>query len=1172
MAGAVLATLLVKIGAQVDDVKKGVDKVTRDLEGVKTAAEKVDKAISGAFSGIIVRSAALGTAIGNLAAKMTAAFARFTLNAVTDAFSDAIRFSSQLQNSLIGLGSVANAFGTDVDAATTAAKRLASDGLLSVADAATGLKNLLAAGFNLDQATQLMNAFKDSAAFGRQSALSFGDAVRSATEGVKNGNSILVDNAGVTKNLSQILKEAGFSAQDLSRASSDAGVRMALFNGIIKETGAQIGHAVKLTQTYTGQVSRLEAQYQTFLATLGDSITQNRNVAQAIAAVGDAFAGLTSFLSSNRTGLLIVSDAVLLVVKSLTLATTAIDLIQTQFNSLIVVVAQSAQRLVELGMVAAQVVEQIAKVAQVIDPAGYQRHAAAVESARAAYTQLSLAALSLQVVTRDATNRSQAWGDVISGVNGRLNQLASEIREARGQTISLGAASSKSAVDMGKIAEAGGDLGKAFQKLQDKVRGVDLVRTAREWEKALKDPMNVALTFADDALSEQLRDALDAVVIKFGDLETAGVGAMQAIHDAVRRRLTPAIREGVEGIKKLPGEFLSAFDAFMRPGEFTIDPRQLPGATGVLPRGLADVVTHPFRDAFVQLGQDLPGLIFGAIERGQSVIGTIAAASAGQFMKIFTDAIARINRTPGGGRLTVGERLAGLAGVGLQSLAQGIALGGQTTSLLTGGLAGAATGALGGLPLAAATGGLSVLVGGGVGLVGGLIGAAQGKKNERRALEAAKAQFEAQFGGIQKLRELAEKAGFDLDAAFNAKSPEAFNQAIKAINGQLAAYNKHLEGLQTALNGVNQRAQVFANNFSDLIARRDELTKAGTGGSELESINAKIAEVAQRTQPEFERLGLMVRDTFAGLVRESGDAVGAITALAPAFQVLKDGVEKFGLTSTAAIDELLKSFNLLTDEAFAPFFENIQASGQVLKGLFDAKALSPEGFQAIAADIGQSFQEIVNRGGDIGRALALNQPILQTLWEAQQRFGAITDQTTQSILAQAEAQGLVGEHMKSVNDKILDVLIAIGDVLGAKIPEALRNAGKAAKDTAEQITDAIGNIDPPVIEIRTKYIPPEDMVLDPDPTRFHAFATGGIVRRPTLALIGEAGPEAVVPLDRLASVQHVEGAAQAGSLTVNIYGDVDSDERAERMVREFARQVRLGGASRTLVLDSLGVR
>lgn len=40
-----------------------------------------------------------------------------------------------------------------------------------------------------------MDRFKNSAAFGRQASLSLGEAVKTATEGLKNENSILVDNA-----------------------------------------------------------------------------------------------------------------------------------------------------------------------------------------------------------------------------------------------------------------------------------------------------------------------------------------------------------------------------------------------------------------------------------------------------------------------------------------------------------------------------------------------------------------------------------------------------------------------------------------------------------------------------------------------------------------------------------------------------------------------------------------------------------------------------------------------------------------------------------------------------------------------------------------------------------------------------------------------------------------
>ncbi|WP_248785704.1 phage tail tape measure protein, partial [Escherichia coli] len=50
----------------------------------------------------------------------------------------------------------------------------------------------------------------------------------------------------------------------------------------------------------------------------------------------------------------------------------------------------------------------------------------------------------------------------------------------------------------------------------------------------------------------------------------------------------------------------------------------------------------------------------------------------------------------------------------------------------------------------------------------------------------------------------------------------------------------------------------------------------------------------------------------------------------------------------------------------------------------------------------------------------------------------------------------------------------------------------------------------------------------PDIPRIPALAEGGIVTRPTLALIGEAGPEAVVPLNRANTM--------GGGVTINVNG------------------------------------
>ena len=67
------------------------------------------------------------------------------------------------------------------------------------------------------------------------------------------------------------------------------------------------------------------------------------------------------------------------------------------------------------------------------------------------------------------------------------------------------------------------------------------------------------------------------------------------------------------------------------------------------------------------------------------------------------------------------------------------------------------------------------------------------------------------------------------------------------------------------------------------------------------------------------------------------------------------------------------------------------------------------------------------------------------------------------------------------------------------------------------------------------------------------LAKGGIVTQPTLALIGEAGPEAVVPLDG----RHGMGSGPVVNLTIN--GDVRGDER--RLPGQMLRALYVAGVS-----------
>ena len=74
-----------------------------------------------------------------------------------------------------------------------------------------------------------------------------------------------------------------------------------------------------------------------------------------------------------------------------------------------------------------------------------------------------------------------------------------------------------------------------------------------------------------------------------------------------------------------------------------------------------------------------------------------------------------------------------------------------------------------------------------------------------------------------------------------------------------------------------------------------------------------------------------------------------------------------------------------------------------------------------------------------------------------------------------------------------------------------------------------------------------------------AGATGGIVTRPTMALIGEAGPEAVIPLNRAPGASALPTGGMGGGTTigvVNVYPQSanDTPEAIVDAIRKFERR------------------
>ncbi len=217
----------------------------------------------------------LGRRIG--AVLGAAAIARFAQQSV--------REFARVEGAFRGLETVAAGTGVGVGNAFQEASRLAADGLIDIGDASRALQNLLQRGIGLEDAITLLNRLKDAAAFNRSAQLSLGEAVVSATEGIRLENSVLLDNAGIGKNISVIYQEfaaqIGKTVEQLTQQEKN----QAIVNGILRESEIFVGNAARAQETLQGEIAKSDVAVQRFQASLGEALVP---VVRSLAIAGRA--------------------------------------------------------------------------------------------------------------------------------------------------------------------------------------------------------------------------------------------------------------------------------------------------------------------------------------------------------------------------------------------------------------------------------------------------------------------------------------------------------------------------------------------------------------------------------------------------------------------------------------------------------------------------------------------------------------------------------------------------------------------------------------------------------------------------------------------------------------------------------------------------------------------
>lgn len=231
------------------------DKFSSQLKGIEGQANQASSRISGALKGI-----------------GKAALAAFSVAAITKFGKACLDVATQTSNAWIGLNSILTGQGKSFSQAQKFIQEYVSDGLVPLNNAVTTYKNLAARGYSSDQIKKTMTALKNAATFGRQSTYSLGEAVQTASEGLKNENSILVDNAGVTKNVAKMWEDYAKSIGKSTNQLTQAEKIEAEVNGILEETKFQMNDASIYANTYSGKVAQLNYAFTSMKTAIGNVI------------------------------------------------------------------------------------------------------------------------------------------------------------------------------------------------------------------------------------------------------------------------------------------------------------------------------------------------------------------------------------------------------------------------------------------------------------------------------------------------------------------------------------------------------------------------------------------------------------------------------------------------------------------------------------------------------------------------------------------------------------------------------------------------------------------------------------------------------------------------------------------------------------------------------------
>lgn len=351
---------------------------------------------------------------------------------------------------------------------------------------------------------------------------------------------------------------------------------------------------------------------------------------------------------------------------------------------------------------------------------------------------------------------------------------------------------------------------------------------------------------------------------------------------------------------------------------------------------------------------------------------------------------------------------------------------------------------------------------------------------------------------------------------------DEIKQGAQVALDNVAAFFKELPGrLLGAISGLPGKLYQTALDWGrELIAGWRKGTEEGSPNA-IERALARTTDTADRESLQMEKL----------LIRRAGSIGAAAKLVAQHFDEVKNAVAQ---NIKAAVDTV--QFNLarldklweLWQAGFTGSADSVQYLTQELDYYNQKLALVHEEMRLLEQRYEES-QRLKGEDAEETRKLALEILDLRVQEEGLAKAIAETNQARAEKVGQSSRVG-----------KIITATQTVGN-LGDYVQRGIelfkeRVPGVSSEEAKQRILGGWG--------------------LQPDEVA--GLASGGIVTRPTLAMIGEAGPEAVVPLESYPPARPVEISLHIGTLVADDHG-LKMLERKLREIR-IKEDVRLGVA------------